>query len=180
MNEENVNLLQQIISELATGNIALWISVISFLMSSASWVRTFIVERKYLRFSVQSFHSKGHTAYMFLVVENCSRLPIAISQIAMDIGEKIVNCVPFAKEVITGTKTVSGRVVEKAPMCSAPLPIQIAGLSSTSCIVLFEDIPSEIPRLSTHLSFEVSTNRGGKVKTKLQLPVGWADRTDIP
>lgn len=179
-NEENLNLLQRILSELATGNIALWISVISFLMSAASWVRTFIVERKCLRFSVQSFHSKGRTAYMFLMIENCSRLPIAVSQVAMEIDEKIVNCVPFAKEVITGTKTVGGRVIEKAPMCSAPLPIQIAGLSSTSCIVLFEDIPSEIPRLSTHLNFEVSTNRGRKVKTTLQLPEGWADRTEIP
>ena len=179
-NEEKLSLLQRILSELAAGDIALWVSVISFLMSAASWVRTFIVERKCLRFSVQSFHSKGRTAYMFLLIENCSRLPVAVSQISMKFGKKIINCVPFETEVITRVKTVSGEVIEKPPMCSAPLPIQLAGLSSTSCIVLFEDIPSEIPRLATHLNFEVSTNRGRKVKTTLQLPEGWADRTEIP
>ena len=178
--EESLNLLQRILSELAAGDIALWISVISFIMSAASWVRTFIVERKCLRFSVQSFHSSGHTAYMFLMIENCSRLPVAVSQISMNLDKEIINCVPFETEVITGTKTISGKVVEKPPMCSAPLPIQLAGLSSTTCIVLFEDIPSEIPRLATHLNFEVLTNRGMKVKTKLQLPEGWASRTEIP
>ena len=179
MNEE-LNLFQRLLAELSAGDIALWISIISFLMSFASWVRTFITEMNRLRFSIQSFHSKGSTAYMFLMIENRSRLPVAISQISLIIDGKSVNCEPFSKEVITGTKKVKKNTVETTPMCSAPLPIQIAGLSSMSCIVLFEDIPSEIPSLSTHLNFEVSTNRGRKAKTKLQLPAGWAGRTDIP
>lgn len=149
-------------------------------MSFASWVRTFVTERNRLRFSIQSFHSKGFTSYMFLMIENRSRLPVAISQISMIVSGKRVNCVPFAKEVISGIKKVNGNSVEKPPMCSAPIPIQLSGLSSTSCIVLFEGIPSEIPRTATHLNFEVSTNRGRKAKTKLQLPEGWAARIDIP
>lgn len=179
MENERINLIQRFLLELSQGNLALWISTISFFMSLTTWIRVFVTERKRLRFSVQVFQSKGNIAYMSLMIENISRLPIAISQISLCQGGKKINCAPFPKEVITGTKKVDGKIIEKPPKCSAALPIQLAGLSSTSCIVLFEGIPEEILPTSTHLNFEVSSNRGKATKISLPLPAEWADHNDI-
>lgn len=175
MCEEKLSLLQRFLIELSNGDIALWISVITFVMSAASWIRVFLVERRRLRFTVQLFKAREHTAYMVLMIENKSRMPIAISRISLKLNGKLADCTPFPAKVI-GTKSAD---VETSTY-SAKIPIQLDGLSSTSCIVLFEDIPSEIPSLSTHLNFEVLTNRGRTVKKTLQLPQGWASREYIP
>lgn len=180
MSGEDLTLLQRFLSAIAKCDIKTVATIGSFFMSIVALFRTISAERVHLCFSVLLFRSKGSTAYMILMIENCSRLPACISQISLDLDGEIVNCVPFAKEVITGTKKVAGKLTERPPKCSAPLPIQLFGLSSTSCIVLFEGIPAEIPRTATHLNFVISTNRGKKVRKKLQLPEEWADQTDIP
>lgn len=175
-----MQIFSRIFFELSQGNLALQISVISFLMSLTSWIRVFFVERKNIRLSIQFFRKKNRTAYMYLMIENKSRLPIAVSNIEMVQGNKKIGCVQISKEVITNIKKAGGKIIGISPVYSTQLPVQMSGLSAVSCIVLFEDIPLEIPPTSTHLNFEVSTNRGKKVKKKLQLPAGWASRNDIP
>lgn len=175
-----MEILSQVFFELSKGNLSVWIASISFVMSLVTWIRTFIVEHKNIKIKVQFFRVKEHTAYMFLLVENKSRLPIAISDIVLRQGKERIHCRPFPTEIITRTLKVNGKVVEKPPKCSDSIPVQLNGLSSKSCIVLFEDIPEEILPTSTRLNFEVSTNRGMRVKRKLQLPEEWASQTDIP
>lgn len=175
-----MKILSRILFELSKGNISVWIASISFVMSLVTWIRTFIVEHKNIKLKVQFFRANDRTAYMFLLVENKSRLPIAISDIIIRQGKERAHCCPFPTEIITGQRKVSGKLIEKPPKCSDSIPIQLNGLSSKSCIVLFEDIPLAIPQTSTHLNFEVLTNRGMKVRKKLPLPEGWASRNDIP
>lgn len=175
-----MKILSRVFFELSQGNLSVWVASISFVMSLVTWIRTFIVEHKNIKLKVQFFRTKNCTAYMFLLVENKSRLPIAISDIILRQGKECIHCRPFPTEIITGNRKVNGKVVEKPPKCSDSIPIQLNGLSSKSCIVLFEDIPTDIPPTSTHLNFEVSTNRGMRAKRKLQLPEEWASQTDIP
>lgn len=162
---------------------SLLISAVSLALSASVWVKTFWVERRRLRLSIRLLQTKGDTAYMFLMIENKSRLPVAISQITLlqrcGHGYLRTACRPFPKEVISRKKTVKGVITDLPPLYSDQLPISLSGLSSKCCIVLFEDIPKAILPLSTHLTLEILTNRGMRARKKLLLRSGWYDRKYI-
>lgn len=169
----------------------LWISLVSLALSMSTWVRTFIAEHRRLRFSIQLLQAKDGTAYMRLVIENKSRLPIAISKITLlqkrssshlgkiCFGYNRTDCAFFPKEVVIRVKRIHGKYEDLPPIYSESLPISLDGLSSKSCIVLFEDIPEAIPQTATHLTLEILTNRGMTTRKKLRLPTEWVSHNDI-
>lgn len=160
--------------------LTLGISVFSFLISLSTWIYTFATQRKRFSVKVLFFRTSGFSAYMFLSIENKSRLPIAITNFSLLFDSGVTaNCTPIPKEVISARDN-QNRPIPGARKDSTALPIQIASLGAAPCIVLFEDIPEEIPLSSMHLNLRISTNRGRIAKIKLQLPQDWASRTDIP
>lgn len=170
----------EIANEMSTIDwVTFWIAVAGFMMSLASWVHTFITQRKKLAFKIQFFRNKEKLAYMYLMIENRSRLPISITGIFLMLGGNKTPCAQIPK-VVTSTKRKTASTTDVTYQCSTAIPIQLSSLESASCIVLFEDIPVDVPPFATHLTFQISTNRGRRVKKKLELPRGWVDQKDIP
>ena len=155
------------------------IAIAGFLMSLGSWVHTFITQRKRLSFKIQFFRYKENSAYMYLMIENRSRLPVSITGIALKQSKSIVPCVQIPKTVSSTTRKTAGNT-DVVYQYSTAIPIQLSALESVSCIVLFEGIPEVVPPSATHLTFQISTNRGRKVKRKLALPQDWHDQKGTP
>ena len=155
------------------------IAVAGFLMSLASWFHTFITQRKRLSFKIQLFRYKEDSAYMYLMIENRSRLPVSITGISLKQGKSKTPCVQIPKTVSSTTRKTAGNT-DVVYQYSTAIPIQLSALESVSCIVLFEGIPEAVPPSATHLTFQISTNRGRIAKRKLQLPQGWSGQKEIP
>lgn len=170
MNEST--LFSRLLADLSRGDAASWVALVGLLLSVAHWVYTFILERQNLKVSILSGATSDDTMYALMMFENKSRLPVAITQISLIQGEKWTNCRPYPKEVIRAFPTRDCQHPSRM-VYSEQIPIQLAGLSSRSCIVLFEDIPEAPPQTSTHLSFQISTNRRKPLKTQLELPPEW-------
>lgn len=155
------------------------IAVASFLMSLPSWIYTFIAQRKRLSFKIQAFKYKENLAYMYLMIENRSRLPVSITGISLEQGESRTPCAPIPKTVSSTIMKTAGNT-DVVYHYSTAMPIQLSALESVSCIVLFEDIPEAVPLSAKLLTFQISTNRGRIAKRKLELPQDWSDQKEIP
>lgn len=155
------------------------IAVAGFLMSLGSWIYTFVTQRKRLSFKIQVFKYKENLAYMYLMIENRSRLPVSITGIFLKQGKNRTSCTQIPKTVLSTTRKTACNT-DVVYQYSTAIPIQLSSLESVSCIVLFEDIPEVVQSSATHLTFQISTNRGRKVKRKLALPQDWNDQNGTP
>ena len=151
--------------------------VLGFVMSLFGLVCTWHRNRKRLHISILDIKSFNDVTFLRIMFENKSRLPIAITRVALLLNGKIIDCTPNPTIVYEevrrdAKKEIIGTDVEK----SYPLPIQLSELGAISGLVLFERL-QELPEDSaTNLTFLIATNRGKAFQRTLELPVGWASR----
>lgn len=151
--------------------------VLGFVMSLFGLVCAWHRNRKRLHISILDIKSFNDVTFLRMMFENKSRLPIAITRIALIQNGKTIDCTPNPTIVYEevrrdAKKEIIGTDVEK----SYPLPIQISELGAISGLVLFEPL-QELPESSaTHLTFLIATNRGKAFQKTLELPAGWASQ----
>lgn len=150
--------------------VTFWIAIVGFLLSLASWIKEFITQRKKLNARIFMLNTRTETAYLDLLVENHSRIPVAITQIAVMIDGDLCYCSPLSKLVEECTVFRRGREVEHASKYSTSLPIQLSGLGAVASVVLFEHLKQPLPVDATSLTFVIYTNRGKPVQMTLALP----------
>lgn len=161
-------------------NITFVIAVLSFFLSLSSWVRDYYVHRQKLKFEITGIKSYADVTFIYLIVTNCSRSPVSITQIALLMDDAKYACASNPVLVAEHTRSCGGEVYERRMEYSTAMPIQIDGLGSTSALVLFENLKRLPPDDARFLNFSVRTNRGKPIQTKLQLPVAWASQREEP
>lgn len=180
----DMEMIKKLLSEQL--NITTIVAVLGLILSVLSWVDRGITHRRNISMSIHLFKAHSKMAYMYLMVENKSQLPISITNISIiekksyfRVIEKS-DCVKTPKEVVRTIGKSGAKVIKTDFKYSTAIPVQLPALQAVSCIVLFENLPKEIPRNATQLNLQICTNRGSPMKMTLQLPEAWADRNDIP
>ena len=159
--------------------ITLGIAIAGFFMSLASWIKDFITQRKHIEGKILDIKSYKSVTYCDFLIENRSRLPIAVTNIEMTLGLNSYPCSPLPTLVMEHTRSRKGEVYDRVMKYSTAMPIQIAGLGATTAGVLFEKMHQIPPDDTTHLTLSVSTNRGKPIEMKLELPAGWYARRTV-
>lgn len=157
-------------------SITLWIAVIGFIMSTATWISTLASKRRNLKGKILKIKSYADITYIYLLLENRSSLPIAVTQIILHQELEDNQCSPLPTEVSHHIYRDGDAIYHCRAELSTQLPIQIPSLSAMTALVLFERLTQLPPDDATHLNLEVLTNRGKEIRAKLPLPKGWADQ----
>ena len=150
-------------------NVTFLIAVLSFFLSSASWIYTWIKRRKRLKFTIQEARARDDVLFFFLQIENESELPIAITRIQVLIDGKFIDCTAIP-EFVYGLSHRSGdELVASKDFFSMQMPIELNPLGAVSGFVLFEGLQTSLPPSATQVIFRISTNRGKAEKIELPL-----------
>lgn len=168
--------MKDFIASISAGQITFWIAVVSFAMSLASWVKDWLTQRKRLKARIVFMNALEHTVHMYLMLENKSRLPIAVTNIELILNENRTPCVPLPTLFFRQSKRSGDKVIEQRSEFSTALPIQLPGLGALTALVRFEKLEQTLPPDATHLTLLISTNRGRKARKTLALPQAWADQ----
>ena len=157
--------------------ITLVIAALGLVLSLLSWAYTLITQRRKIAISISEIKSYSDVTYLRMAFENQSRLPIAITRIALFLGEKIINCTVNPTLVTENThRDGKGQITRVEVEKSTVIPIQIQSLGAVNALVLFEHLPELPEDDTTHLTFLIATNRGKAFETILELPKEWASQ----
>lgn len=152
------------------------IAVVSFFMSLASWIKDFITQRKHIECKILEIKSYQDITFFRMIIENRSRLPIAIARMILVVNDKKFDCTLKPTIISEQVRRVRKEVIDRKTEFSQAFPIQLLELGAINGIILFEKM-QELPENSaTHLTFLISTNRGNPMKMILELPEGWASQ----
>ena len=152
------------------------IAAAGFIMSLATWIKDLVSQRKNIKGKILNIKSDKNLTVISLLVENRSRLPIAISQIILHLSEAKYPCTPLPVLVCEHTKERRGEVYERRMEYSTQLPIQIEGLGATTACVLFDQMKQLPSDHAKTVTLSIGTNRGKIAQMTLELPAGWASQ----
>lgn len=157
--------------------LTLIIAIAGFLMSLISWVRDIVTQRVHLDVQITraNVNVKNPGLFCYLSVVNRSRLPIAITSLAISQSGIETYCIPVPKCVLEHTHKIGNTVVERRTEYSTALPIQLQGLGGLTVLAQFEGLPEAIQTDSKSLNLVVYTNRGKPRKMTLPLPEELSD-----
>lgn len=157
------------------------IAIAGFLLSLASWIKDFITQRVRLdvRISAANANPRHPGIFCYLAVTNRSRLPITITNIALDQEAGQTACVAVPKHVVERTRKEGNVVVDRQSERSTTMPVQLQSLGGAMILVLFESLPEAIPTDATSLNLVICTNRGRPKRMTLPLPKDWDDPRNI-
>ena len=152
-------------------NITLALAILGSFGTLSSWFFVLLKNRKNLKMHIvgHRFSEDNHSLLIYTMFENKSRLPISITGIYVEIGNVLYSCEKIP--IVTFEETVRNRnqIISRREYRSMTLPISIPELGGTSGYVYFE-FPATSEQLpSTHLNFQLSTNRGKIVQNSLSL-----------
>lgn len=160
-------------------NVTFAIAVVGFLMSLASWIKDFISQRQNLAGHILGMKSYADVTYIYLELENRSRLPVAVTSIDLIFNHSIYTCTAIPKLVSSTTKRSKTEIIKYTEELSTPIPIQLQQLGATVALVLFEKVNPLPPDDTTALTLVVHTNRGKPIQMTLELPAEWACQRNI-
>ena len=156
------------------------IAVASLFLSILIWIKDLVSQRRKLLGRILVIESYADCIFFDLLLENRSRLPIAITQIELFINGKYNLCSQIPKIVSEHTRKKGHDVIERITKRSVQLPIQISGLGANESIILFENLKESLSIDATNLTIRVSTNRGRPFEMILPLPEDWIYQRKIP
>ena len=132
------------------------IAVAGFLMSLATWILTFLSQRKNIGIRITECKSDDEITLCFVHIENKSRLPIAITRIVLLSGENEVDCVPFPTWVLDDTRRSGKEIISRKSYYSMQMPIAISALGAVSGYVLFQSDQRMLPDDAKLLNLKVA------------------------
>lgn len=168
--------MKDFITNISTNQITFWIAVAGFVMSLATWIKDLLTQRKRLATHVLHLKVVKDELHMYLLIENRSRLPISVTRLELIQGNVRTACTALPSLMFRRYMSSGGTGTDERRDYSTPLPYSLSSLGAMTVLVRFEDLKQTPPLDATHLTLAVSTNRGRKVRMKLELPPGWADQ----
>ena len=150
-------------------NVTFLIAVVSFALSSGSWIQTWIKRRKRLKFTIQEARARDDVLFFFLQIENESELPIAITRIQVLVDGNFIDCTAIPEFVYGFSHRSGDELVASKDFFSMQMPIELNPLGAVSGFVLFEGLQTSLPPSATQVIFRISTNRGKAEKIELPL-----------
>lgn len=149
-------------------------------MSLATWIKDFVSQRKNIHGRILSIKSYSDVTYVYLALENRSRLPIAVTSIDLVLNQSTYTCTALPTLVSSTTRRCKDTILKYAEEYSTSLPIRIQQLGAASILALFENMNQLPPDDATTLMLVIYTNRGKPVQMTLELPEGWAFQRRTP
>lgn len=165
---------------LSIQNITFAIAVAGFLMSLATWIKDYISQRQNLTGRILGIKSYANVTYINLVLENRSRLPIAVTSIDLIYNQNVYTCTALPKRVSSLTERRNKEIVKYTEEFSTALPIQLQQLGASVALVLFERMDLLPPNDAKALNLVIHTNRGNPIQMTLELPEDWAAQRKFP
>lgn len=149
-------------------NITLAIALFGAIGTAISGILSFFRSRKKISIQIIKISRLEKFMIAYIAMQNKSRLPISINDISIIINKRKYtgNSVPplTLEYVIDSLDTPATR-----KHTTIQFPVNLGPLSGASGYICL-DVPSDVSqKLSTPLTFEVSTNRGNSTRKKLEL-----------
>ena len=142
------------------------LGVIGFVMSVVSAAIAWRNQRKRMRLSVLDYIYGDSFVSVFILVENLSRLPIAITSILIeDRGGKMNCCEIEPVKVKVFTSRTGKEITSQEIFKTIALPVQLQPLGAQNGYLEFRRISSKPLTPGTGVSFQINTNRGQINKT---------------
>lgn len=154
-----------IISFLTRENITLAIAIFGAVGAVCNWVQKQIDNKVSMDVHLLKAFKPGRSFVVYLSFQNRSRLPISINSVSVLIDGSAYQCelVPHS----AFKKYNSGVLVSEIKTMT--FPVNLSPLSGSAGFVEFAAPEEELRKLSTHLTLQVSTNRGNLPKKKFLL-----------
>lgn len=147
-------------------NITLAIALIGAIGTIASWVYSFVSNRKRLSFKIVSSYYKNNSIVAFVMIENKSRLPVSINAISLLTNEDVIICGQIPTKILEITNRSGQEVTDRRKIYTMQFPISLASLSGASGYVYF-DLKNQEINAEEDLSFKIGTNRGEPIVFKV-------------
>lgn len=145
------------------------ISVLAFIMSSATWIMAFCTQRKKLKITVQDYRRIKNRYTFFVMIENQSRLPISITRFFLLSNDGLTECAIEPTLIKENIRKSKGQIIETINQRSMPLPLNLSSLGALSGYVLFRSETEILTADATEVNFVIHTNRGKALQLKAQL-----------
>lgn len=150
-------------------NITLALSIFGSVGTLISWLYLLVRQMKNIDIRVIEHNFTEQSILVYLLFENKSRLPIAITDIVLVQDSKTIHCEPIPTLAFQATKRVNNEIVEQIRDYTLGLPIQLETLGAKSGYVYFEVPPTGQQISSKSLTVQICTNRGKPIQKILQL-----------
>lgn len=142
-----------------------YVGAAGFLLSLFNLAYTIGTQRRKLELRIVGYQRIATRHLFLLLLENHSRLPIAISSINLVLDDQRFICQMRPTIIQSSERTRGGEVISRNEVFSDSMPIALGSLASTSCHLVFDNCAPELPAPPTQVNFEVATNRGKVMKT---------------
>ena len=163
--------------QLSRDNILGAISIAAFIMSSATWIASFVSGRRRLIITPKLYShgvpssEKPALYLLFVMLENKSKLPIAITDIAVVAQGGLVPCDPISVPYFHARTRSGDEITYERHAYSLGLPVAISGLSAASGVLIFADRLQQLESDAKEWTLRLGTTRGAVTqKISLQLP----------
>ena len=161
--------LEKFLSICTKDNITFALAAFGSIGTAISCGYRLITNRKNLDFNIIGQRSDSESILLYMAFVNKSRLPISITSISVNINGVFHSCQEIPITTFEETTRCKGEIISHHVYKSIPLPFTIPGLGSTSGYV-YAEFPEVKPQPdATHLTFQVSTNRGKVIEKTLSL-----------
>ena len=158
---------QEVINLLTRDNITLALAILGSVGTLFTFVMTFLANRTRINLRFKQINCNQGSMLSYVAFENKSRLPIAITDIAIINDDICYPCVPIATSVCEYERKRGNQVISHREDFSIPLPITLSSLAGTSGYVYFDRLPDNFPTSPREVTLQVSTNRGRTMKMTL-------------
>lgn len=154
---------------LTKDNITFILAVIGSCGTLFFWIKSYFDNRVKLNFKAVEKLNDDDSLLLYIMLENCSRLTLSINQITVVSQNNKVNCVEIPTKVYTVTSRTGNEITDQQNYYSLNMPIVLNPLCGTAGYLYFAGNQFVPLDSSTELIVEFCTNRGKKVRKKLQL-----------
>lgn len=145
-----------------------WLTIAAFTMSLVTWVLAFKNQRRKLSIDLVAADPL-HGVYYFSF-ENRSRLPVAITRIAIITADGLADSKAIPEIVFISTRRNGNSVTDQAIQKSFLLPVNLDPLGATAGYVCFREDRHILEADAKSVTFLIGTNRGKAIQKIFSLP----------
>lgn len=117
--------------------VTLGIAIFGALGTIITWIHGIIVTRKKISFEIVSAIYSENLVYAFFILNNKSRLPIAINSISLYNNKKNIFCEKISKKIFEKSLRTGTIITNREEIKSEQFPISLSGLLGSSGYILF-------------------------------------------
>lgn len=162
---ENLTTNQQ--SIFTRENITLAIALFGAIGTALSGILNFFHSRKRISIQIIKICRLKDFIIAYIAIQNKSRLPISINDISLIINKEKYTGNSVPPHSLRHTNSTTDIPTDREHF-TMQFPVNLGALAGASGYIRL-DVPEEVSQtLSTHLIFQVATNRGSSIRKKLE------------